>query len=517
MRESNGKRGRRLSALALAALLPLWLAGCGQLAVTSSSEAKAAESAINGCSPGTSPPLPLDSLGDPYYPQLGNAGYDAQHYSLDLTADPASNTITGTATILAQAAQNLSAFSLDFHGLTVHDLTVDGEPAVYERQGDKLRITLPQPVSQGQIFSTTVAYSGQPGAVQSPATWRLLGWVQAGAGSYVSAEPSGAQGWYPVNDYPCDKATYDLRLTVPISLTAAANGQLVGTEDNGPTMTYLWHAREPIASYLVSVYVGDFTPYVEEGPGGLPIRSYYLKAVAADAARVFSDTTQEIAFFSNCFGPYPFEAYGVAVVDDALGDWAMENQTLPLFGRDVTRSGLAPSIGPHELAHQWFGNSVSLKSWRDIWLNEGFATYAEALWYEHVNGPAALEARMRGTYPGEGSTALLPPGNPPPDDLFNSSVYLRGALTLHALRRQVGDETFFRILRTYTDRYRYGNASTNDFIAVASEVSGHDLGAFFQAWLYNPAIPPYPGPQAGWILPLQPFRQSAPWPASPWP
>jgi len=512
----GGDRARMLRWAPVAAVLVLFLlAGYVALRLTNPAPSvPAGGGAIEACDPALSPPLPLDSHGDSLYPNLGNAGYDVQHYTLDLAADPDAYTLSGTAAIRALAVQDLSTCSLDFHGFDIHSLTVDGRPADYQRDGNKLKIDLGS-VGRGQVFTITVAYSGTPDPSTASAYGADLGWLRGATGTYVSSEPAGAENWFPVNDHPCDKATYTFRITVPKPYVVAANGQLAGTYDHGDTTTYLWEAREPLASYLASVNVGDFVLHSEEGPAGLPIRSYYLRAIAPQATAAFAQTAEQIAFFNSIFGPYPFEAYGVVVVDGGADTWAMENQTLSLFGRNVATDGSAATVAPHELAHQWFGDSVSLKSWRDIWLNEGFATYAEALWYEHLHGPAALEERMRAIYPGTGSRALFPPGNPPADDLFDTAVYDRGALTLHALRRQVGDAAFFAILRTYADRYRYGNASTDDLIAVANEVSGQDLQSLFQAWLYDEAIPAYPQPAPDSSLESWPLPQRLRWPTLP--
>ena len=268
---------------------------------------------------------------------------------------------------------------------------------------------------------------------------------------------------------------------------------------------------------MAAVNVGDFVLHTEEGPAGLPIRSYYARPVATAATRAFAHTAEAIAFFNSRFGLYPFAAYGVVVADVGLGAWAMENQTLSLFGRDVVGGGQAASFGPHELAHQWFGDAVTPASWRDIWLNEGFATYGEALWLEHTQGPAALEARMRAIYPGPGSRALFPPASPPANDLFDRAVYDRGALTLHALRRRVGDDAFFRILTAYAARYRYANAGTDDFIALANEVSVQELRPLLRAWLYDEAIPPYPEAPAQWLLGPQFLPEPLRLPGYPWP
>ena len=196
-----------------------------------------------------------------------------------------------------------------------------------------------------------------------------------------------------------------------------------------------------------------------------------------------------LAFFSERFGPYPFEVYGIVIFDiPDDGVVAMETQTLSQHGEN--EFSLSEYVIAHELAHQWFGDSVSLESWQDIWLKEGAATYAGWLWLENKES-GTLDAKVRRVYPFE-TFSPNPPGNPSPTNLYTNIVFDRGALTFHALRLRVGDETFFQILRTYTERFRYGNASTADFIAVAEEVSGQELGEFFDAWLYNTRIPAIP-------------------------
>ncbi len=447
-------------------------------------------SAAGGClAPGLAHP---DSISDPYYPQLGNAGYDAQHYTLDLTADVAANTLSATTTIAALALSELPRFNLDFHGFQISAISVDGATATYTRAGDELTVIPAQAVQAGAAFTVMVSYRGTPEPVLSPAVNIPLGWQQTPTGTYVVSEPAGAESWYPVNDHPCDKATYTFRVTAPKPYTVAANGQLQDTHDNGLTTTTTWATRDPIASYLVTVDIGDFVQQTERGPGGLPIRNLFPRSLVAQATQAFAPIPDMIAFFSSRFGPYPFEAYGVVVIDADLG-YALETQTLALFGRDAATGGRnSESEVAHELSHQWFGDSVSVKSWKDIWLNEGFATYAEALWTEHTGGATAYDNQIRGLYRAISGSRNPPPGNPPATDLFNNSVYLRGALTLHALRKAVGDDTFFRILQTYAARYQYGNASTDDFRAVAEAVSGQDLHALFDAWLYAPAIPALP-------------------------
>ncbi len=438
-------------------------------------------------------------LGDSYYPGLGNDGYDVQHYDLNVLYDFDARLLMGTATIEAVATQDLSAFNLDFRDLSINQIRVDGNLAAYERRGTELTITPARPIPAGAAFTTVVLYEGIP-AMGSVRTTEL-GWTRHEKGVFVAGEPAGASSWYPVNEHPLDKATYTIRVTAPAEYVVAANGLLTETIDRGAMRTFVWETSYPTASYLVTVNIGDFVIEEQEGPDGLPIRNYFPPDIAAEASYDFGRTPQMIALFSSLFGPYPFEAYGVVVADASI-PFALETQTLSLFGRRHVDGERGDEITvAHELAHQWFGNSVSLADWSDIWLNEGFAEYASYLWYEYLESPEALNEVLHHFYNRLAESILPPPGSPPPGDLFNISVYVRGAMTLHALRARLGDAIFFRILQTYYDRFKYGNARTADFIAVAEEISGQALGEFFDAWLYRQALPPIP--ELGWA-PLPP-------------
>lgn len=436
-------------------------------------------------------------LGDDYFPTLGNSGYDVQHYALDITWDNTTNHITGLATLDARALQDLSRFNLDFAGLNLLDVQVNDQPATTRREGRELVIKPASPLTTETDFRVTVRYEGVPGeGVDSTYDAFGRGWYMTSAGVHIASEPDGAALWFPANDHPLDKATYTFRITVPAEYDVAANGLLQSITDNPDgTRTHLWQTRNPQASYLAAINIGHFVIQNLQAPDGTPIRNYFDVCCAADAEDSFALTGDIIAYFSSVFGAYPFEAYGV-VLSGADIPFALETQTLSLFGRDMAHlSDMSQTVIAHELAHQWFGDSVSLSEWKDIWLNEGFATYAELLWEEHHNGKDALEAEIDG-YQSiiRGRSSFVPPGNPPLDDLFNGGVYLRGALTLHALRLTVGDETFFAILRAYYDRYQYGNATTADFIAIAEELSGKSLQALFDAWLYADEMPDLPTP-----------------------
>jgi aminopeptidase N len=431
---------------------------------------------------------PRDGLGDDLFPKLGNAGYDVQHYDLNLTVDVEHDTIDADAKLTAVALKRLDGFNLDFRGLTISKLLVEGAPAAYTRDDHELSITPLAALKSGQQFVVEVMYGGEPASASrngSPTD----GWINYKTGIYVAGEPDGASTFYPVNEHPCDKATYTLTVVVPKPYVVASVGHLNQTTDNGSNTTYVWSTNYPVASYLVGLNIGQFDLETAQTSNGVKIRSYFPHDLPSKIRDTFAQTPEMVQFLSDTFGPYPFEEYGVVVADTSLG-FAMETQTMSLFGNDVgTGRNPGDETALHELSHQWFGDSVSLEQWRDIWLNEGFATYAQWLWVEHTRGKQALDDRVRLMYRYVNENDAIPPGNPTAETLFNPGVYLRGGLTLHALRLKVGDAAFFNILKTYAARFRYGNATTDDFIAVSEEISGKQLHTLFDSWLHDTRMP----------------------------
>jgi aminopeptidase N len=426
-------------------------------------------------------------LGDPFYPLLGNGGYDVQHYEISLNVHMTDGTVNGSTVIEVRATENLSAFDLDFSGMNILLIQVDYVEAQYSRSGTELTITPVTGLTNGDLFTVRVDYEGKPEQVSDPSlsVREGIGWLNFTSGVYTINEPSGSMDWFPSNNYPADKATYTFYVTVEKPYVVAANGLETNQTDNGNTTTYTWEETHPMASYLATVNIAKFDERTATGPNGLPIRSYFQSDLSSDVIAEYDSLPDMIAYYSDLIGPYPFEAYGVVVMPESVGV-AMENQTLSVFGADMS---FEDAIS-HELAHQWFGDSVTLDSWPDIWLNEGFASYMEWLWLEHTQGKDFFNNYVNMNY--QSASAMFPPGSPTPSTLFDGSVYIRGALVLHALRLTVGDEPFFQILRTYYQRYQYSNASTKDFIAVAEDVSGQDLGSFFDAWLYGTTLPPLP-------------------------
>ena len=462
----------------------------------SSSTATPTESSRSTAAPSTGTPSggepAASGLGDPYFPGAGNGGYDVTSYSLDLRYDPDSDVLEATTEIVATTTANIERLYLDFSGLDITLVLVDETEVGFEREGEELLIMLPQPLESRQRLSISVSYEGVPAPIDGP-FGEEVGWLRTDDGAFVLSEPNGAMTWYPVNNHPLDKASYRFSVTVPAGLEAIANGTLVETLEGDEWTTWIYDSPSEMASYLAMVAIGQFVFEETLTEDGLVIRNAFDESFAEDASQNFERTPEMMAFYEDLFGPYPFEIYGAAVLDFNWGGIALETQTFSIFDRNYARRGISaePTIA-HELAHQWFGNSVSPETWDDIWLNEGFATYAHWLWIEEASGVSIDEQIRTGVVPNLDRLTLPPPGDPGPDTMFAASVYQRGALTLHALRLTIGDEAFFETLRAYVDEFADGNASTDDFIRVAEEVSGRQLDQLFDEWLFDDTLPTIP-------------------------
>ncbi|HYO42769.1 MAG TPA: M1 family metallopeptidase [Candidatus Limnocylindrales bacterium] len=644
-------------------------------------------------------------VGDPYYPNDGNGGYDVRHYDLDLRYDPATDALAGSATITARATQNLSRFNLDLDGLTVRSIAVNGRSANWSRADGELRIKPRSGLARGSSFTTVVRYDGVPAFFDEPALG-TSGFFHTDDGALVAGQPHGASGWFPVNDHPIDKASYSFQISVPAGLQAVANGRLVDTRTKKGWTTWMWEAREPMASYLTTLAIGTFdlkayrragirywdavdpdlylppaaprsgsylamsqpddaaykrlattisvpaggatlsfwvtrateaswdylaveahrpgkddwttlpdaNGHTSQEGGGLcrysvahPFLAHYMTPlppadpdgepgcdpvgttgawhaasgssdgyeawavdlgayaggdvevsisyitdesfqlpglfvddvnvsagagstgfeagslapwvvsgapgdspgnltdwVAATAADVpaptgdgiratFAREPEFIRFLGDTFGSYPFSTAG-GIVDDFTGlGFALETQTRPVYSRDFFGSPEGNDfVFVHELAHQWYGDSLAVARWQDIWLNEGFATYAEWLWSEHEGFDTAQQVFdfwSTQVWAPDDPFWSLTIGDPGPDRLFDFAVYVRGAMTLHALRLEIGDDTFFELLKKWASSRAGGNVTTDEFIGLAERLSGRDLGAFFETWLYTGAYP----------------------------
>jgi aminopeptidase N len=429
-------------------------------------------------------------VGDPYFPKEGNGGYDVAHYGLALSYAPSSHQLAGTATITATATQNLSRFDLDLSGMTVHAVTVNGTAATWTRSGQELRITPHSGLPKGQSFTTAVTYDGSPKTIKgSPIVFGAdYGWQYTPDGAFVGDEPNASSTWFPCNDHPSDKASYTFTISVPTGKEVVANGDLTAQTTQGSTSTFVWDETSPMATYLATIDIGNWTFVRGTTPGGIPNFTAYDPDLKSEvAAEKVIDTTNAVTdYWAKEFGPYPFTSTGAIVDNLPSVGFSLETQTRPLYG-------FAPDSGTisHELSHQWFGDSVSVATWQDIWLNEGFASFAADLWIEHTGGSTTFAngKSIWQSIPANDSFWDQSIADPQRNTMFSDAVYTRGDLTLSALRHRIGDADFFRLLQTWTKDHRYGNADTAQFVALAQQVSGENLTAFFQTWLWAKTKP----------------------------
>ncbi|NYF11058.1 aminopeptidase N [Leifsonia sp. AK011] len=526
-------RQRRRGLLLL--ILPLAL-------VVSLGVAPAQPASAVDCPPGTIPAVEFTpgaaGIGDDYYPLDGNGGYDVQDYDLQLAYDPESRVLSGTAVITAVATQNLSRFNLDFDtrdtdlsdAIVVSDVVVNNSPATWTLETTQISIETGQPqlpdsvdgdatpprtelvvtpaagIPTGSTITTEVAYSGIP--IPLDDVFGPGGVLPTGDGAVIIGEPRVAATWFPSNDHPLDKATFTIEMTVPEGTESIANGRLESETTSGGVTTRVWVMDEPMATYLATATTGEYDETVTTAPDGI---TYYnaidpdLFSVEADgggafvgdvATDVFDSEPEVIAFLEDFFGPYPFsEAGGIAVGEIAPGEdlpYALENQTRPIYPAWAFPADADPATVVHELAHQWYGDSVTLSRWGDMWLNEGFATYAEWLWAEDDGGLTAQQQFDAYYINPPGNNAAFwaaTPGEPGPAGLFDTPVYYRSAMALQALRMEVGDPTFFAIIEGWATENAGGNVTTQQFVDYASSVADQDLSGLFDAWLFTPEQP----------------------------
>ncbi|WP_416973107.1 M1 family metallopeptidase [Streptomyces sp. 4F14] len=429
-----------------------------------------------------------DGVGDTYFPQLGNGGYDALHYDLGVAYNPDTDRLDGTTTVTARATQNLSGFDLDLQKLEVTRVEVNGKKAKFTREGDEIKITPRQFLKKGRTFKVSVTYGGVPEPLGGPIVFGSdYGWMKTTDGVFVACEPNAASTWFPSSDHPSDKATYDIRIRTPKGLTAVSNGRLISTFDKGDSTYTHWRESKPMATYLATATIGKFDVRTGTTPAGTPIYVAIDPVLAnSNSVDVYGVTAAATDYWSQVFGPYPFEETGAIVDDMPEAGFSLEVQSKPVYS--AVRSEITIV---HELAHQWFGDSVSVAHWKDIWLNEGFATYSQWLWDEHKGTRTAHDAFLAGynSRPPTSTFWQVTVGDPQRDTMFASAVYQRGAMTLQVLRERIGDAAFFKLLPAWTKQHRYGNANTAQFIALAEKISGQQLDDLFQTWLFTTGKP----------------------------
>lgn len=447
-----------------------------------------ASAATIAAAPAASPGAP--GIGDPYFPRLGNGGFDALHYDLGVSYHPGSGRLDGRTTLTARATQNLSAFDLDLQKLTVDSVRVNGRRAHFTRSGDEISLRPDFPLRRGKKFTVTLAYHGVPEPLNGPIVFGSdYGWMKTKDGVFVACEPNAASTWFPSSDHPGDKATYDIRIDAPKGLTGVSNGRLISSgQAHGRSYAH-WRESRPMATYLATATIGKFDVRTGTTPGGTPVYVATDPTLPTGTVDVYGLTSEATDYWSKVFGPYPFEETGAIVDDMPQAGFSLEVQSKPAYSAVRSEGTIV-----HELAHQWFGDSVSVRQWKDIWLNEGFASYAQWLWTEHRGTLSAHDA-FRKAYdarPASDAFWKVKVADPQRDTMFAQAVYSRGAMTLQALRERIGDTAFFKLLPAWTSAHRYGNADTAQFIALAEKISGQQLDDLFTTWLKTDSKPAPP-------------------------
>lgn len=426
---------------------------------------------------------------DPYLPRNGNFGYRVSRYELDLEYKVAINRLAGTATITAVTLAALRNFTLDLSAaLAVSRVSVNGRrPTQYRCSGGKLSITLQSALPAGAAMTVVVRYSGTPRPIES--YWGDVGFEELSNGALVAGQPNGAASWFPCDDHPSSKASYRIQISTDSPYYALANGELISRKARAGHTVWTYEQAEPTSSYLITLQIGQYeSQRLAKTP--VPMHAVLPPRLRREFDHDFEHQPQMMKLFIKLFGPYPLSSgYTVVVTDDEL-EIPLEAQGISIFGAnhcDGHRG--AERLIAHELAHQWFGNSVTARRWRDIWLHEGFACYAEWLWSEHSGGHTAAEwaKHYHGRLRDKPQDLLL--SDPGPEDMFDDRVYKRGALTLHVLRTVIGDGNFFALLRDWTARYRHSTAFTDDFTGLAAGYTDEPLQPLWQAWLYSKELP----------------------------
>lgn len=460
-------------------------------------------SAVSVCLVAASAPSPATPLGigDRLFPHLGNPGYDVKAYDLSFTyTGKNTEPLAAVTTIDAVTSQRLARVNLDYARGTVGSVEVNGSPAAFTSAGDDLVVTPAQPVPAGGWMRITVRHRSDPRVRGG----QDGGWVQTKDGLAMANQADAGHLVFPCNDHPSDKAMFTIHVTAPDGYTAVANGLPAGTVRTPGATTWTYRSQHPMATELTQVSIGRSTVLHRAGPHGLPVRDVVPTKDRARLEPWLKKTPEQIAWMESKVGPYPFETYGLLMAQARTG-FELETQTLSLFERELFTQPAYPkwyveSIMVHELSHQWFGDSVTPRDWSDVWLNEGHATWYEAL-YAQEKGKKPMAARMKAAY--RASDAWRAAGGPPAApkgpkpgqkiSLFRPNVYDGAALALYALRQEIGQPAFDRLERTWVALHRDGTASTADFERLASSIANRDLSGFFRAWLYGQRTPPMPG------------------------
>ena len=426
---------------------------------------------------------------DPYLPNNGNFGFRVSRYELSLEYKVESNRLSGIANITAVTLASLNWFTLDLSDdLSVTKVEVNGRrPAKFRTVNGKLHITLADQLPAGAAMKVTVRYGGNPRPIKS--NWGTVGFEELTEGALVAGQPNGAASWFPCDDHPSSKASYRIAISTDSPYRVVANGELVSRKTRAAQTAWVYELAEPTSTYLITLQIGRYES-VRLAKSPVPMSAALPQRLIRNFEYDFGRQPQMMQLFTRLFGPYPLSTgYTVVVTDDEL-EIPLEAQGISIFGANHCdgRRG-AERLIAHEMAHQWFGNSVTVRRWRDIWLHEGFACYAEWLWAEESGWRTADQLAAHNLQKLRGLPQNLLLADPGPEDMFDDRVYKRGALTLHALRRTIGDTNFFALLRDWTTRYRHSTALTDDFTGLAAHYTDQSLRGLWTAWLYTTELP----------------------------
>ncbi|WP_159614837.1 M1 family metallopeptidase [Glutamicibacter sp. JC586] len=426
---------------------------------------------------------------DDYTKHYGSGTYTVEHYDVNLVVKLASNHLDGRATLLIRALEDLNEIELNLNGLKVSKATCQGRKVSVGKKHHRVVVSTPSQVKAGEHIELQLRYAGNPSVDNS--LWGEVGWEELTDGVLVSGQPVGASTWFPCNDHPSHKSSYRFEISTDAGYRVVANGNLISHRRAATRETWVHEQREPMATYLATLQIGRYREISFDRGGHLV--AYAVPGTDLPVRGAFAKQGDMAEIFEKKFGPYPFEHYKIVVVDDEL-EIPLEAQGMSIFGRNhLSLDWEAQRLIAHEFAHQWFGNSLTPDRWQDIWLNEGFACFSEWV-YSDQAGIMSLEQRARAAYKMLDELPQdLQIGDPGPEDMFDDRVYKRGALTLYALMKALGDQTFYAMLQDWTGTYQHKSVDTNKFTEhVKKHALGVDVSSILEQWLDELALPDFP-------------------------